>query len=469
MKNKTYRWVLGLFLLFFYGVLITFCIFNVKRNFGSIKESYLREHYFLVNSITKDLIALEDRKFKIQRAIEICYNEYEKQYKYQGIGLQFYKGSECLYSDMQQGVSMDLRTIEKNKKITHAWIVNVEGKKYLCVAGYLPEQYSEYALVYYKDVTEMIKEWMKQIAYLFGASTVFAGILSIALMILLDYLFRPLEQISATSKKIAAGEYQEKLDIKGEGEIAEVVLSFNTMSEKIRAQMQSLQDYAEEKQRLIDNLAHELRTPLTAIYGYAEYMQKTHLEEEDKYVSTQFILQESRRLRSISEILLDLASLREETGLEMKRIEVGGLFERLYQIESLKFKEKEIKFNYQNELATIYGNEDLLEGMLINIVDNAIKACESRKGKITLRGYEKQGYQIIEVKDNGKGMTQEQLSHVTEAFYRVDKARSRKDGGNGLGLALCEEIAKKHHARLEFDSKPNEGTRVNILFEKTDS
>ena len=154
--------------------------------------------------------------------------------------LPLYKGSECLYSDMQQGVSMDLRTIEKNKKITHAWIVNVEGKKYLCVAGYLPEQYSEYALVYYKDVTEMIKEWMKQIAYLFGASTVFAGILSIALMILLDYLFRPLEQISATSKKIAAGEYQEKLDIKGEGEIAEVVLSFNTMSEKIRAQMQSL-------------------------------------------------------------------------------------------------------------------------------------------------------------------------------------------------------------------------------------
>ena len=180
-------------------------------------------------------------------------------------------------------------------------------------------------------------------------------------------------------------------------------------------------------------------------------------------------MQESRRLRSISEILLDLASLREETGLEMKWIEVGGLFERLYQMESLKFKEKEIKFDYQNELTTIYGNEDLLEGMLINIVDNAIKACESIKGKITLRGYEKQGYQIIEVKDNGKGMTQEQLSHITEAFYRVDKARSRKEGGNGLGLALCEEIAKKHHARLEFDSKPNEGTRVSILFEKTDS
>ena len=73
-----------------------------------------------------------------------------------------------------------------------------------------------------------------------------------------------MEQISVASKKIANGKYQEKLDVKGEGEIAEVVLSFNTMADKIREQMQALQNNAEEKQRLIDNLAHELRTPLTA-------------------------------------------------------------------------------------------------------------------------------------------------------------------------------------------------------------
>ena len=61
-------------------------------------------------------------------------------------------------------------------------------------------------------------------------------------------------------------------------------------------------------------------------------------------------------------------------------------------------------------------------------------------------------------------MTKEEISHITEAFYRVDKSRNRIEGGNGLGLALCEEIAKKHHARLSFESKPNEGTKVKVVF-----
>ena len=376
--------------------------------------------------------------------------------------MQIYKGEQCLYSTLSSEIPLDIHTLSKNK--TKAKIIPLRSKQYIVVAGHLPEQYDEYIIAYCKDITDLTRQWKNQILYLFAASTIFAGILSIILAALLEYLFEPLEQISVASKKIANGKYQEKLDVKGEGEIAEVVLSFNTMADKIREQMQALQNNAEEKQRLIDNLSHELRTPLTAIYGYAEYIQKTRLDEEDKYESTQFILEESRRLRSISEILLDLAALREEAKLEMEPIDVGQLFERVYQTESMKVKDKKVQFKYESKIKELYGNEDLIESMLINLLDNAIKACEPLKGKVTLNAYQEDHHLIVEVKDNGKGMTNDQVSHITEAFYRVDKARSRSEGGNGLGLALCEQIAKKHHAQLMIESRLGQGTSIKVIF-----
>ena len=127
-------------------------------------------------------------------------------------------------------------------------------------------------------------------------------------------------------------------------------------------------------------------------------------------------------------------------------------------------KAKGIEIIYSLQFKKLYGNEDLLEGLLINLIDNAIRACGEEGGKIGLKSYEQGGQRRIEISDNGKGMTKEQMSLITEPFYRADKARSRKDGGNGLGLALCDEIAKKHGAQLVFDSTLGEGTIVKIVF-----
>ena len=464
MKDKTYRWVLGLFLAFFYMLLIVFCVFNVKKDFTRVKESYLREHYFLTNNILKSLLALERKNYTVDESTKRCYKDYKEQYEGQGIYLQVYKEKECLYTNMPQEIIMDMSKISKVSDKREVGITSIESRKYIRVAGYLPEQYSQYAIVYCADITNIVDGWIKNTDSIFTVAIIFTVILSICLLILFEYLFKPLEKISDVSMKIAEGEYEERLEIKGEGEIAKVVHSFNSMSDKITNQMQTLEENAKEKQMLIDNLAHELRTPLTAIYGYAEYMQKTRLQEEDKYVSTQFILDESRRLKSISEMLLGMSALREEVEIDMRIINMEELLDRIAQLESIKLKEKGIQYIYSSTIKELYGNEDLIESMLVNLLDNAIKACDETKGSITLKAYEKASEKIIEVIDNGKGMTKEEISHITEAFYRVDKSRNRIEGGNGLGLALCEEIAKKHHARLSFESKPNEGTKVKVVF-----
>ena len=464
MKNKTYRWVLGLFLTFFFGIIAAFCTFNFKDNLSRIKESYLREYNFLVNSIVKDLIALEGRGNDIDQAVETCYKDYGNRYSLQNIYLQAYNKGKCVYSSLEEEQALEIDQVVKDRNTIVTQVVNMEDQKYIRVCGYLPDQYKDYALVYYRDITPIIDNWIHNIISLLIGATLFSAVLSICLWILIEHLFGPLEKISIVSRKIAEGNYDEKLDMKGEGEIGEVVLSFNTMTDTIKAQMKKLEDNAAEKQMLIDNLAHELRTPLTAIYGYAEYIQKTKLTEQDKYVCTQFILHESKRLKTISEMLLNLAILREDTRLDMKMIKCSELLKRLHQLENVKLREKDIQFNMYHTVDEICGNEELMESMLINLIDNAIKACNKAESKITVRAYEKEGYPIIEVEDNGKGMTKEQVGHVTEAFYRADRARSRNEGGNGLGLTLCQVIAKKHNAKLTMESEPTKGTKISIIF-----
>ncbi|MDR0269345.1 MAG: HAMP domain-containing histidine kinase [Paenibacillus sp.] len=413
--------------------------------------------------MTKDIVAMKNKGYETDTAIARSYDSYTMQYEVQRIYLQIYKDKARIYSSLPIEVTSSDKEVHEEKDITEITVVTLNGSKYMQISGYLPEPYAQYALVYYADITDTVNEWQKMNNSLFIAGFLFSGVLSICLYVLLEYLFEPLERISTISNQIANGEYKEKLEIRGGEEIAKVVQSFNTMADKIQFQMEELENHAREKQRLIDDLAHELRTPLTAIYGYAEYMQKTHLSEEDKYAATDYILSESKRLKNISESLLELAIIREEKEIEMVRIDMEQLFTKIHQTEDIKLKEKGIEFVYYNELKEIEGNEGLIESMVLNLVDNAIHACGT-EGKITMRAYVEQEKKIIEVEDNGKGMTEKQLLQVTEAFYRVDKARSRKEGGTGLGLALCAQIARKHHAELSFSSMPNEKTIVKVIF-----
>ena len=113
----------------------------------------------------------------------------------------------------------------------------------------------------------------------------------------------------------------------------------------------------------------------------------------------------------------------------------------------------------ETEKTIINGNSDLLSLLFYNLTENAIKACKSNG---TVRLSCKTNRACVE--DNGKGITEEQLLHITEPFYRTDNARSRADGGAGLGLALCKRICDSHNARMSLDSKPNEGTQVTVSF-----
>lgn len=460
MKKQTFFTTLLLFLLFFNAAILLTASVMFRNSLRMSKERGLAEHYVIASALLKDLQALASREADVEGSIDGLMGAYPYFSQKGKMGLAVYHGEKKIFSNLQGETPF---SIDPEAFLLENRVVSIGGEEpLLSIAGRLPEPFQAYCLLYQYDFGETLSSWrqMKNSLYLFGGGV--SVLLAFCLLLLLERIFRPLGQISKASQAIAGGNYENRLPLSGHHELADMARSFNHMAEEIQRQMAALREAAEQKQRFIDNFAHELRTPLTTIYGYAEYLQKTAATEEDRLFATGYILDECKRMQQISHRLLDLALLR-GGDISMEPLSVSELFSLAHTAIEGKAAEKGLELTYRNELEVVNGNRELLQMLLVNLIDNAMKACDM-KGRILVGArMEKEG-KVLFVRDNGKGMSREQLAHVTEAFYRVDKARNRKDGGAGLGLSLCEEIARVHGASLRFSSRPGMGTTVKVIF-----
>ena len=135
--------------------------------------------------------------------------------------------------------------------------------------------------------------------------------------------------------------------------------------------------------------------------------------------------------------------------------------------EAEQAAQRQIQLQTEYEDFSLKMDEELMESLIVNLTDNALHATEPG-GYIILKAYKESGKKILEVADNGRGIPQEEMGKITEAFYMVDKSRSRQEGGAGLGLALCVKIAEVHGARLDIVSQIGAGTKVRVIFDKKD-
>ena len=161
--------------------------------------------------------------------------------------------------------------------------------------------------------------------------------------------------------------------------------------------------------------------------------------------------------------LLDMALLRRD---EMKDSDcsVKELFAESEKVMHVRASEKKIRLTYVlPPNYVVRGNMEQLLILTNNLIDNAIKASR-QEDEIRIYAYTEESAVVVKVEDHGTGMEIEQISHIREAFYRVDKARSRAAGGAGLGLAICERIVQIHHADMSFISEPGVGTIVKLSF-----
>lgn len=337
-----------------------------------------------------------------------------------------------------------------------------QGNYYLFVCSRLEMEEQALLLCLVKDITYI--EQYRQDQYRFFVQIGFFGLLLVGAIIavLSRLLIRPIQKLSTATQNIAEGNYQQRVDITSKDEVGHLARQFNLMADEIESKVQQLELETMRQQRFIDNLAHEFRTPLTSIIGYAELLQKMEYDKGLFDKSLGYIYGEGKRMLGLNKMLMDLTFYR-ESDVQLESGFVLPICREARETVAVRTAERGISVEIVGEDFELLMERDLLKSLLINLLDNAIKA--STEGSKILIGTERrEGANCLLVQDFGKGMAQEELERIKEPFYRVDKARSRQDGGVGLGVPICNQIVDRLGGRLDYESVLGQGTTVRMTF-----
>ena len=441
--QKTYILTLVLFLVCLNAGIISLTLFTHSKSVRSAEETAGAEQYYIARSFERDL---EDMLAAgAEQSPSLLMSSYCAYYVQRGVFLAF-ESEECtVFSNFPEPIDVEIGTI------FHKYIV---GARHIVICS----EAGGYKMIFAKNVESLDSEFRALMLTFVCTALGISSLLAITLYFVLRKLSRPLEDLQKTTECIEAGDLSISADESGRDEFALLAHSFNSMIGTIKEQMFALEKNAERKQMLVDNMAHELRTPLTVIRGYADYLERAAVSEEERFAAARYIISEAERLTKMSEILLDSAYIRENPP-EMSEVELDAILSGTAERLSGKAKERGVEIVLEAEKTTMRGNALLLSMLFDNLTDNAIKAC-SEGGRVRLRC----SHGTASVEDNGKGMSADELLHVTEPFYRTDKSRSRAEGGAGLGLALCRNIAEAHGASLRFESEVGKGTKIFFDF-----
>lgn len=237
------------------------------------------------------------------------------------------------------------------------------------------------------------------------------------------------------------------------------------MQKKLREMEEENRQLEAMRKEFVANVTHELKTPLTSIIGFIETLQDGAAEDPEirnKFID--IIAIETSRLKRLIEDTLLLSDIENKAVVNQEKINVRMTVREIIAVmEPIAYRNKvEILFDIEPNLV-IFGNEDRFRQMLVNIVENAIK-YSNEGGKVWIDGRMLYGKVVIRVRDEGIGISEENLGRLFERFYRVDKSRSRKVAGTGLGLSIVKHIAVLLNAEIKVESKLGEGTTFIISF-----
>ena len=239
-------------------------------------------------------------------------------------------------------------------------------------------------------------------------------------------------------------------------ELNQLSVSYNKMLER-------LQDAFEVQRQFTANAAHELRTPLSLMQVQLDLYHSTQHpgSDADTLQMIKMVTEQNDRLSKMVKTLLDMSEL-QTVGRDEQIIMDDLVDEVLEDLEPLA-QEKNIKLIGKCKDITMVGSDILIYRLVYNLVENAIK-CNDSGGQVTVTAYKEQKHIYLSVADTGSGIPKELRERVFEPFFRVDKSRSRKLGGVGLGLALVHEIVRVHDGSITVKSNPSGGTILEVIF-----
>jgi signal transduction histidine kinase len=356
---------------------------------------------------------------------------------------------EELFSDLSLGSKQYILTQE-------------DGIHYIYVTSISTVNNLNLYIISKQNISEAYLLMSQQIGYFKLLLLMILVFASLLMYIVSTLLTRPMEELNQVTDEFAGGNYCARTSVHTRDEIGLLAEKFNNMALSVSQHVEELNDMVKRREQFVADFTHEIKTPMTTIIGYADTLRSMDLDREEQILALDYIFSEGKRLEAMSMKLFDLIYLKQHE-IEMSAVNTVSLGQEIEKIMTPALSKKGLPFSCRFDSALISGDKELLKTVFINLIDNARKASQEGS-EILFTGESAKDSYIYTVTDHGCGMDQEAVKHICDEFYMVDKSRSRKEGGAGLGMSLALLILERHGAVLSIDSTPGVGTSMQITF-----
>ncbi|MEK4009276.1 sensor histidine kinase [Paenibacillus sp. FSL H3-0333] len=274
---------------------------------------------------------------------------------------------------------------------------------------------------------------------------------SLVILVAAMFVVRPIKKLTNATRKIAAGDFNVKLNIKQKGELGALARSFEEMTHDLQQLEQMRRDF-------VSNVSHEVQSPLTSISGYALALKQMNIPESERGRYIDIIIGEAERMSKMSDSLLKLSLL--ESQSQQLRFTTFSLDEQIRRVIVAlqpQWSARRINFDLQLTAATLTADYDLLSQVWTNLLGNSIK-FSGDGGVISVHTKQDNKSVTVRVSDTGIGIAPEDQKRIFERFFKADRSHSRKYNGSGMGLAIVKQIVLLHQGDIRVTSELGAGT-----------
>lgn len=367
------------------------------------------------------------------------------------------KSSNVDYS-MEKLLHTKMPPVNKNGTVVEDhW----KTSNYICTISPIQVGSDTKGYVYMFLGTDSIKQMIQRLTYQFIVVGAITFILTVITMFLLSKLLTtPLIKMKKATEKMSKGDLSVSLNINGNDEVGELAHSIQKLAD-------DLNYMKKERGEFLASVAHELRTPLTYIRGYADIIIKNQIPEQDQHHYLSIIKEETDHVTRLVQDLFELAKMEKHNFvIHTKQTNLYDLLKSILTKIQPAYTDKNIRIisSCPEDLVLLL-DEQRFEQVILNLLNNAYSHSDINS-KVFVTVTENEEIVKIRVKDEGEGIPEQDLPHIFERFYRVDKSRTRATGGSGLGLAIVKEIIELHGGNISVESELGHGTIFTIYLKK---
>lgn len=303
--------------------------------------------------------------------------------------------------------------------------------------------------MFVESVSPSSSSFLVKWIYYFVGFSLLAG--SLLILVAAMFLVRPIKKLTEATRRIAAGNFNVKLNIKQKGELGTLARSFEEM-------MRDLQQLEQMRKEFVSNVSHEVQSPLTSISGYAVALKQVDLAQDDRNRYLDIIIAEAERMSKMSDSLLKLSVLESESQqMRLTTLNLDEQIRRVIVAIQPQWLARDIGFELHLRAISVTADHELLNQVWTNILGNSIKFSKD-SGVIDVSIAQDSKNVTVRIADAGIGISHEDQKRIFERFFKADRSHSREYGGSGMGLAIVKQIVSLHHGDIRVESELGRGT-----------